>query len=136
MFQPDARFLIIDDSQATRELIRTGLVQMNYSKIDEASNGRMGWDKIQRSVEDKRPYALVLCDINMPEMDGLRLLETVRSDARTQAIPLLIITTEGGKPTVIKAVMAGVSGYMVKPFGLDDVKAKVKEVFGRLNLAR
>ena len=135
MFKPDARFLIIDDSKVTRDLIRTALAQLNYKNFDEAANGRAGWDKIIRSCEETRPYALVFSDINMPEIDGLRLLEMVRGDSRTLNIPMLITTTEGGKQTVIKAVMAGVSGYMVKPFGIEDVKNKVKEVYGLLELA-
>lgn len=134
MFAPDSRFLVIDDSQGTRDLVRTALNQLKLKTLDEAANGRSGWDKIQKSVNENRPYALVFCDINMPEMDGLALLSSIRMDVRTRSIPVLIITTEGDKPTVIKAVMSGVSGYMVKPFGVEDVKRKVGEVFHRAQI--
>ncbi|MCB0351812.1 MAG: response regulator [Bdellovibrionales bacterium] len=76
-------------------------------------------------------YELILTDINMPEMDGLKLLELVRAEPKTSNIPVLIVTTDGGKPTVIKAVMSGVSGYMVKPFGVEDVKNKILEIYKR-----
>lgn len=134
MFQPDARFLVVDDSKVVRDMIRTSLSQLGYKNLDEATNGKIGLQKITASISEKQPYTLVFCDINMPEMDGLQLLEKIRSEPLMAHLPVLMITTEGEKPTVIKAVMAGVSGYMVKPFGVEDVKKKLREVYGRLSV--
>jgi two-component system chemotaxis response regulator CheY len=134
MFKADSRFLVVDDSQSSRDLIRTALTQLNLKTLDEAPNGRIGFEKIKKSVEDKRPYSLVFCDYNMPEIDGLKLLDMLMAEVNLQNIPVVMITTEGAKPIVIKAVMSGVSGYMVKPFGVDDVKRKVQEIFRRMQL--
>jgi two-component system, chemotaxis family, chemotaxis protein CheY len=134
MFKSDSRFLVVDDSQGARDLIRTALNQMNLKALDEAPNGKAGWDKVIKAVSDKRPYSLIFSDVNMPEMDGLKFLEMLRAEPKTQNIPVIMITTEGAKPTVIKAVMSGVSGYMVKPFGVEDVKKKMQEVFHRAQL--
>jgi two-component system, chemotaxis family, chemotaxis protein CheY len=136
MFTADSRFLIVDDSKVVRDLISAALSQLNYKTIDKAFNGRSGWEKIVASVDSGRPYDLVFCDINMPEMNGLELLEMVRANPKTNPVPILMVTTEGEKSTVIKAVMAGVSGYMVKPFGVEDVKKKMYEVYKRLNAAQ
>ena len=132
MFKPSSRFLIVEDSSVVREIIRQALGQMDYRPADEAENGRIGWQKILRSAEEKRPYDLVFSDINMPEIDGLKLLEMVRNDPRTAAIPVVVVTTESEKQVVLKAVMSGVSGYMVKPFGVENVKKKMQEVYDRL----
>jgi len=134
MFKTDSRFLVVDDSQTSRELIRTALSQLNLKTLDEAPNGRIGFEKIKKSIEENRPYSLVFCDYNMPEVDGLELLDMLRNQLNTDKVPVVMITTEGGKPVVIKAVMSGVSGYMVKPFGVDDVKRKVQEIFQRMQL--
>ena len=131
MFNPISRFLIVDDSSVTRNIVRMALQQMKMKTIDEASNGVAGLEKILSASEQGTPYDLVITDINMPEMDGLKLLELVRAEPKTSNIPVLIVTTDGGKPTVIKAVMSGVSGYMVKPFGVEDVKNKILEIYKR-----
>ena len=131
MFNPSSRFLIVDDSSVTRNIVRMALQQMKMKTIDEASNGVAGLEKILSASEQGTPYDLVITDINMPEMDGLKLLELVRAEPKTSNIPVLIVTTDGGKPTVIKAVMSGVSGYMVKPFGVEDVKNKILEIYKR-----
>lgn len=133
MFAANARFLVVDDSKVVRELIRTTMGQIGYKQVDEAVNGKLGLEKIRAAQKEGRPYALVFCDINMPEMDGLTLLENLRGDPETKNLPVLMVTTEGEKQTVIRAVMAGVSGYMVKPFGVDDVKKKILEVFSRVS---
>jgi two-component system chemotaxis response regulator CheY len=132
MFKSDARFLIIDDSESSRDLVRTALKQLKLRHIDEAENGNVGWNKILRSLEEQKPYSVVFCDINMPEMDGLKLLETARSDKRTETLPFLMITTEGAKQSVIRAVMSGVSGYLVKPFGIEEIKKKMQEIYDRV----
>ena len=133
MFSANSRFLVVDDSKVSRDLVRVGLQSLSLRNLDEAVNGKDGWDKILKSVESQNPYALIFCDINMPEIDGLKLLEMIRNNPKTATQPVLIITTEGEKQMVIKAVMSGVSGYMVKPFGIEDVKNKVQELYGRLS---
>lgn len=135
MFKLDARFLIVEDSSVSRNIVRTALKQLNYKHIDEASNGQSGWAQILKSIESGCGHDLIVTDVNMPEMDGLKLLEMIKTDPRTQHIPVLIVTAESGKQTVIKAVMSGVSGYMVKPFGVQDVKNKMREIYNKIETA-
>lgn len=132
MFKKNDKFLVIDDSNPTRELVVHALRRLGYSKIEEARNGKIGWEKIIQQFRGGGSYVLVFCDINMPEMDGLKLLQAVRAEPLTQDLPFVIITTEGQKDTVIKAVMSGVSAYMVKPISEEDIKRKVEEVYKRV----
>ncbi len=134
MASTETRILIIDDSNSARDVIRAALYQMKFKMVEEAENGRIGLDLIKMSVKDQRPYDLVFCDINMPELNGIQLLEQVRQNEATSHIPIIIVTTEGSKPLVIKAVMSGVSGYIVKPFAMADVKTKALEVLKRSQL--
>ena len=70
---------------------------------------------------------LVLCDVNMPVMGGLEFLEAVRQRAEWNAIPVIMVTTEGGMENVVKAVQLGAKGYIHKPFTTDEVKQKLAQ---------
>ncbi len=132
MYKPDSRFLIADDSNMVRDLIRTALSQLGLKKVDSAADGILALEKIKIAIDENKPYSLVFTDINMPKMDGLVMLETLRANMKTRNVPVLIITTESAKQSVVRAVMAGVWGYMVKPFGVEDVKKKIKEIHERV----
>ncbi len=133
MFHDEARFLIADDSNLTRDLVRTALTQLGLLNVDSAADGAVALEKIKVAADEGKPYDLVFTDINMPKIDGLLLLETVRSNLKTRNTPVIIVTTESAKQSVVRAVMQGVSGYMVKPFGVEDVKKKVKEIHDRIS---
>ena len=68
---------------------------------------------------------VILCDINMPVMDGLQFLETRRAENLAPGVPVVMITTEGSEPFVLRAIAAGAQGYICKPFTADQVKARV-----------
>ena len=131
----DCRFLIVDDTEGSRAAVRMALEQMGARQIDEAANGVRGLDKIKQAVTAEKPYTMVFCDLHMPEMDGLTLLETCRGDKQLDKTPFVMVTTESAKPTVIRAVMSGISGYIVKPFGVEEVMNKVKELMKRIDEA-
>jgi len=71
-----------------------------------------------------------LCDWNMPEMPGIDLLNTVRSDDQLKDIPFVMVTAEAQKDNILEAVQAGVSSYIVKPFTAETVGAKLNKIFG------
>ena len=132
MFSGDARFLIVDDTAAARDGIRKILNKLGFTSVDEAIDGRMAIEKLKVAADESRPYAVVFLDLNMPEMDGLKTLEVIRKEPIIQHTPVVVVTTESAKPTVISAVMKGVSGFVVKPFSPDDIKKKVIEIFQRV----
>ena len=132
MFSGDTRILVVDDSLTIRDGVRAMLNKIGFSLVDEAADGRVAIEKLNRAGEDSKPYSIVFLDLNMPEIDGLKTLETIRQTPPIQNTPVVIITTESAKPTVVRAVMQGVSGYIVKPFSHDDIKKKVIEIFQRV----
>ena len=132
MFPTDSRFLVVDDSKVVRDFVKTALYTMGMEKIDICEDGKMAEKMIFEAQKSAAPYSLVLLDINMPHLDGLGLLEILKEDDSTKDIPIIMMTTEGGRQTVLKAVMSGVHGYMVKPFGVGDIKKKIQEVYQRL----
>lgn len=114
--------LVVDDSAAIRKILQRVLRQtgMAIRTIYEAGDGREALD-----VLNVQSVHLVLTDINMPKMDGLQLLAAIKSSASWQAIPVVMITTEGGEAKVGEAVRLGAAGYVRKPFTADQIKEKL-----------
>lgn len=109
-----------------RRIIKNTLQRLGYEDILEAENGVEAWQLLDTTEDIK----ILITDWNMPEMNGLDLVKKVRSDARYGEIPIIMVTTEGGKAEVITALKAGVNNYIVKPFTPQVLKEKLEVVLG------
>ena len=114
--------LIVDDSAAIRKILQRVLTQTNLplGKVLEAADGREAIEAMKQQV-----VGLILSDINMPKMDGIQLLGTIKASAQWHHIPVVMITTEGGETKVSEAVRLGAAGYVRKPFTADQIKEKL-----------
>lgn len=121
------RTLIIDDSAVMRKVIERALHQagLEVSEVLQASNGEEALQALRSDSGNANPLALILSDINMPVMDGLQFLEQRRKENLAQGVPVVMITTEGSEPFVLRAIAAGAQGYICKPFTAEQVKARV-----------
>ncbi|MGI6724413.1 MAG: response regulator [Arcobacteraceae bacterium] len=119
------KILIVDDSSTMRRIIGNVVMQLGFSKndFDEAEDGIKAW----KLLEEGR-YDLVLTDWNMPNMNGLELVQKIRGGGNHTKIPIIMITTEGGKAEVVTALKAGVNNYIVKPFSAEVLKEKLDGV--------
>lgn len=120
------KLLIVDDSSTMRRIIKNTLQRLGYDDILEAEHGLQAWELLD-TIDDVR---VLITDWNMPEMNGLDLVKKVRGDARFADIPIIMVTTEGGKAEVITALKAGVNNYIVKPFTPQVLKEKLEAVLG------
>ncbi len=118
----ESQILVVDDSAAIRKILQRVLRQtgMSIGAIHEAGDGQEALQTLAAQKVD-----LVLSDINMPKMDGLQLLASLRASAEWRNIPVVMITTEGGEMKVAEAVKLGASGYVRKPFTADQIKEKL-----------
>jgi two-component system chemotaxis response regulator CheY len=107
---PEHKILIIEDSPTMRQLISFALKRLQGVHIVEASDGVDGLKKLST---DK--YDLILTDINMPIMDGLKLVSVVRNDANYRDTPIVVITTEGAQEDRERALALGANDYITKP---------------------
>lgn len=114
------KMLIVDDSATMRKIIMRVLRQAEIpvSDILEAGNGKEG---LQRLVAEP-DIALVLSDINMPEMNGIEFLRAVRSRRDKSSLPVVMVTTEGGDPMMQTALDSGANGYVTKPFTAETIR--------------
>src|SRR5574344_27489 len=115
------KILIVDDSSTMRRIIGNVITQLGFTKdnFDEAEDGVKAWKLLTEAH-----YDVILTDWKMPNMNGLELVQKVRSEGTHQKTPIIMITTEGGKSEVITALKAGVNNYIVKPFSAEVLKEK------------
>ncbi len=114
--------LIVDNSAPIRKILQRVLRQTEIpiGTVHEAGDGVEALQTLsQHSI------GLVLSDINMPNMDGLEFLTKMRAEERWQAIPVLMVSTEGTQAKVLEAVKRGASGYVRKPFTTEQIKEKL-----------
>jgi len=118
--------LIVDDSAAIRKILQRMLRQsgLDLGTVLEASDGVEALEKLR-----VQSVGLILSDINMPNMDGIQLLSILKSSAAFKNVPVIMITTEGGEAKVMEAVQLGASGYVRKPFTVDQIKEKLLGLF-------
>lgn len=114
--------LIVDDSAAIRKILQRVLRQTEIpiGTVYEAGDGVEALETLRRQA-----IGLVLSDINMPNMDGLEFLTKMRAEHIWQAIPVLMVSTEGTQAKVLEAVERGASGYVRKPFTAEQIKEKL-----------
>jgi two-component system chemotaxis response regulator CheY len=121
------KFLVVDDFSTMRRIVRNLLKELGFTNVDEAEDGAVAWQKLQGGSFD-----FVITDWNMPNMDGLTLLQTIRGDANYKMLPVLMITAEAKKENIIAAAQAGASGYIVKPFTAATLNEKLTKIFEKL----
>lgn len=119
--------LIVDDEAANRTLVRKVLEPQGYD-VDEAADG----EEALASLATREPD-LILLDLVMPKLDGYAVLRAVKTDPRTRLIPVVMLTSHDQLVEKIRAVQIGVDDYLVKPFNLAELTARVKSL---VNLKR
>ena len=119
------RALIVDDSSVMRKIVERSLRQagIDLSEVFQAANGAEALSTLKEN-----PVDLILCDINMPVMDGIEFIKQLPSIESAKNVPVVMITTEGSESHVVQALSSGARGYIRKPFTPEQVKEHVVPV--------
>jgi two-component system, chemotaxis family, chemotaxis protein CheY len=119
------RALIIDDSSVMRKIVERSLRQagIDLAPVLEAGNGAEALAVLKDNQVD-----LILCDVNMPVMDGLEFIKQLPGVANAKDVPVVMITTEGSESHVVQALSSGARGYIRKPFTPEQVREHVVPV--------
>lgn len=120
------KLLVVDDSSTMRRIIKNTLQRLGFNDVLEAEHGVEAWQIMERTPD----INVLITDWNMPEMNGLDLVRKVRAEKKYENMPIIMVTTEGGKAEVITALKAGVNNYIVKPFTPQVLKEKLEDVLG------
>lgn len=124
---PNVKFLVVDDFSTMRRIVHNLLKEIGYSNVEEAEDGVVALRKLKGGSFD-----FLVTDWNMPNMDGLALLQHVRADPELAKLPVLMVTAEAKKENIILAAQAGANGYVVKPFTATTLNDKLSKIFERL----
>jgi len=131
MIDTSIKVLVVDDMSTMRRIVKNVLKQIGFSDIVEAENGQDALSKLK--VGD---IGLIVSDWNMPVMQGVELLRSVRADPELKHLPFLMVTAEAQKENIIEAVQAGVSNYVVKPFTAEALQGKLEKIFAKAQPAK
>lgn len=127
MADKNLRFLVVDDFATMRRIVRNLLKDLDFNNVEEAEDGQDALDKLRQSSFD-----FVISDWNMPNLDGLQLLNEIRNDPKFASLPVLMVTAEAKKENIIAAAQAGANGYVVKPFTAATMEEKLNKIFEKL----
>ena len=119
----ERRILVVEDSPTMRQLIVFALARIPAIRCVEAEDGVEGLKQIASETFD-----LIVTDINMPLMDGLKLLSRIRSDERHKLVPVVVITTEAGAEDRARAMTLGANAYIIKPIRAQQVVEIVRSL--------
>jgi two-component system chemotaxis response regulator CheY len=106
------KILIVDDSATIRKMVRASLRQLPDAEFVEAANGLEAIEQIALG-----PVALMILDLNMPDMHGVDVLKFVRRHPACRTVPVIVLTTRGDDASRETAMSAGATEYLTKPFG-------------------
>ena len=122
------KILVVDDYSTMRRIIVNILKDLGYHDTVEAEDGLYALKKLQSDDID-----FVISDWNMPNMDGLDLLKSIRADDKLKHIPVLMVTAEAKKENILEAAKNAVNGYIVKPFTPQVLDEKIKKILDNLD---
>jgi two-component system, chemotaxis family, chemotaxis protein CheY len=117
--------LVVDDSGTVRQQVSMALKQAGFETA-QAADGREGL----AMVDANRNISMVICDVNMPNMNGLEMVEKIKAKPENKSLPILMLTTEGQPSMIKRAKDAGAVGWIVKPFNASQLVQTAKHLTG------
>jgi two-component system chemotaxis response regulator CheY len=123
------KLLIVDDSSTMRKIIMRTIRMsgLKFAETEEAGNGVEGFEKLAAG-----PFDVVLCDVNMPDMNGLEMVKKVRTELTAhENTKIIMVTTESSSEFIATAMEVGADGYISKPFTPEKFQQKLAPILGQ-----
>lgn len=121
------KFLVVDDSPTMRRIVKNTLKGLGYEEVVEAEDGKDALTKLYAE-----PVDFIITDWNMPNMNGLEFVKSVKEDDSLANLPILMVTTRGNKSDILEAMQAKVSSYVIKPFTPPVIKEKIDSILASM----
>lgn len=118
---PGPRVLVVEDDGLAADMLRFILEREGYA-VTHAADGRQA----RQRIEQDTPPALAVLDIDLPYHDGFELIEAIRTDGRWREVPILMLSSKGTELDIVRALDTGADDFIVKPFQLEELKARVR----------
>lgn len=123
------KFLVVDDFSTMRRIVRNLLKELGFANVEEAEDGAAALTKLREGR-----FEFVVSDWNMPNMDGLTLLQHVRADAGLKSLPFLMVTADAKKENIVAAIQAGASSCIAKPFTAATLQENLDKIFAKMGI--
>ena len=125
------KILVVDDIPVMRLFVVNTLKELGFKSIYEADDGHNALELLEEECNQDEPIRIVISDINMPKMDGISLLENLRSSSneKLKDLPFLIVTASNETSKIIQASELGVTNYILKPYSPESLKKKITDIF-------
>jgi CheY-like chemotaxis protein len=120
-----ARVLVVEDDAATRLLLQKQLAAKGFA-VAVATNGLEGLVELERSPPD-----VILCDLHMPELDGISFVRAIKARNETRAIPVIFLTASNDARQMVDGINVGARFYLTKPIEMNELVWKIKRVLAR-----
>jgi two-component system chemotaxis response regulator CheY len=130
----DIRILLVDDFDMVRIMLKNSLADLGYNQVEEAENGRVALAMLKDAHAAGKPYSIVFCDWNMPEVTGIEVLESCRSMGQFKELPFVMVTAEAEQAFVVRAIRAGATDYLVKPIAPDVLEKKINKLVSKVSV--
>lgn len=121
------KILIVDDSPTILRLLKVGLKQLGYKNVSEAADGLEALDILR-----KKKFDLLLTDWHMPKLSGLELTNLIRADEKLYDLPIIMITTESDKKSIVRALRSKINDYIVKPFTPETLRQRIIPILEKI----
>jgi two-component system chemotaxis response regulator CheY len=112
------KVLVVDDDVVSRMVLMHLVDSCGTFEILEAEDGQEAWEMLEQGLQP----AVIFCDLRMPRMSGMELLQNVKGSAATRSVPFILVSSATDEETVAQATSSGASGYIVKPFQVEQVR--------------
>jgi two-component system chemotaxis response regulator CheY len=128
MMPKDSSILLVDDSMAMRQTVKSVLASSGYVNVHLASNGKEALAKIRGALDSRQMYKVIFLDWNMPEMDGLEFLKICRNDMELDDVAIIMLTAVSDQKSVVTALGAGATSYITKPVSAETIIKKLEQI--------
>ena len=136
MFSANIKVLVVDDMETMRAMLNNYLLDMGFKKIVMAVDGVKAIENLKAADKSGDPFQLIICDWDMPNMNGIEFLKVCQGDEKFKNIPVIFVTVEGNQKNILEAITYGVADYIVKPYTQSLLQSKLQRVLNRLQGAK
>ncbi len=129
------KILVVDDFEMVRVMLKNALNDLGFHHIEEAEHGKMALTMLSEAHISGKPYSIIFCDWTMPEMTGIEVLEQCRKIEELKSLPFVMVTAESEQESVVRAIKAGATDYLIKPISPEMLEKKVHRILSKLSEA-
>ena len=123
------RVMVVDDVDLTTKVLSATLKEIGFRRVVRFNSALKALMELEQEAGGKDAYKLIFSDINMPDMDGIKFLKEIRKSRLCGNIPVIMVSAQKVQETILEAVDAGASNYIIKPFSKEQLEERISKIF-------